>query len=344
MSGARAGTDPAAAAADGGAAATERPPGPPPRVRAATPDAAVTPGRPAVRPGTPADAARHRGAAAPPPHRTLGGWLRHPGVGLAAPYLVMVALIAASVLTGGLLPDLRDPPAADAAPTTNPTPTLDGGALPTGGPTGTGAPTFGPTGLPPTGTTGRPADTLRGWAAGLATRTVIPPTALEAYGYAELVVGRTLPRCRLSWTTLAAIGLVESGHGSHNGAQLGPDGKALPTIIGLPLDGKEGRAPIKDTDRGVLDGDKVWDRAVGPMQFIPTTWQRSGADGDGDGIKDPNDLDDAALAAGQYLCAGGRDLGDAAQWWRAILAYNNLAPYAQKVYTTANDYGVRSRS
>ena len=75
-------------------------------------------------------------------------------------------------------------------------------------------------------------------------------------------------------------------------------------------------AAIPDTDNGRWDGDKVWDRAVGPMQFIPATWQGAGRDGDGDGVANPNDIDDAALAAADYLCpssgqrpARGRDEG-----------------------------------
>src|SRR5687767_9098537 len=64
-----------------------------------------------------------------------------------------------------------------------------------------------------------------------------------------------------------------------------------------------GFASIVDTDGGVLDGDARWDRAVGPMRFIPSTWQLVGRDGNGDGIADPFSIDDAALSAAAYLCA-----------------------------------------
>ena len=38
-----------------------------------------------------------------------------------------------------------------------------------------------------------------------------------------------------------------------------------------------------DTDGGELDKDTVYDRAVGPMQFIPSTWAVVKVDADGDG-------------------------------------------------------------
>jgi len=78
-----------------------------------------------------------------------------------------------------------------------------------------------------------------------------------------------------------------------------------------------------DTDGGMLDGDTTWDRAVGPFQFIPSTWARWKADGNADGVADPQNIEDAALAAGRYLCAGGTNLADGTGWWRTILSYDN---------------------
>lgn len=189
----------------------------------------------------------------------------------------------------------------------------------------------------------RPADALDGWAQAVGTRVGIPVVAVEAYGYAELVVARQMPSCHLSWTTLAAIGFVESDHGSYHGAVLGADGSVQPPVYGLPLDGKGGRQLVRDTDQGTLDGDTTYDRAVGPMQFIPSTWKQFGKDADNNGVADPNDLDDAALTAGLYLCQGGRDLASLDSWWEAILSYNAIGSYAQKVFDTANLYGQRSR-
>jgi len=109
------------------------------------------------------------------------------------------------------------------------------------------------------------------------------------------------------------------------------------------LDGAGDVAAIVDTDGGALDGDPLWDRAVGPLQFLPSTWDTYGADGDGDGVAEPQDLDDAAVAAGRYLCAAGGDLSTGAGWWRAVLAYNASTEYAENVLSAADGYATRSR-
>ena len=193
----------------------------------------------------------------------------------------------------------------------------------------------------------RPADALASWAQQAGTRAGIPVVAVQAYGYAEFVVSKTSPNCHLNWTTIAAIAKVESGHGSANNSVLNVDGSVTPPIFGLPLDGKGGRQTIADTDQGTLDSDTQFDRAMGPLQFIPSTWREISAnnavDADNNGVSDPNDIDDASLAAAKYLCAGGRDLSKADAWWDAILSYNAVRPYAQKVFDAANDYGQRSR-
>ncbi|MFF5155923.1 lytic transglycosylase domain-containing protein [Streptomyces sp. NPDC000348] len=156
----------------------------------------------------------------------------------------------------------------------------------------------------------------------------IPATVLRAYRAAETSVGRTDPGCRLPWELLAAIGKVESGQA--RGGAVDRSGTTLGRITGPPLDGR-GFALIRDTDGGAHDGDTVYDRAVGPMQFLPSTWARWGADGNGDGRADPNNVFDAALAAGHYLCAGDRDLGRAADLDRAILGYNHSHAYLRLV-------------
>lgn len=195
-------------------------------------------------------------------------------------------------------------------------------------------------GSPPLPPSQRPQNQLTDWSESLADELNIPRTALQAYGYAERSIEESLPECGLSWTVLAGIGSVESSHGRHGGARLDQTGRPSKPIIGLPLDGSDGVKRIPDTDGGELDDDVVWDRAVGPLQFIPTTWAKWQVDADGDGVADPQDIDDAALAAGRYLCsAGGGDLRDVDVFWKALLTYNQSRSYGQEVLDWADHYG-----
>ncbi|HJR39610.1 MAG TPA: lytic murein transglycosylase [Nocardioidaceae bacterium] len=166
----------------------------------------------------------------------------------------------------------------------------------------------------------------------------VPTAAEHAYRNAARIISRTDPACQLPWTLLAGIGRVESDHGRYGGSVLGTDGVSHPLIIGVQLNGAGPVAAIRDTDNGRLDKDRVWDRAVGPMQFIPSTWAFAARDGDGDGEASPNDLDDAALAAAAYLCSGsGSVLGDAAMA-AAIYRYNQDDYYVALVMAFERGY------
>ncbi len=183
----------------------------------------------------------------------------------------------------------------------------------------------------------------RAWLAASARSVEIPRRVLRAYVSATVATNAAEPSCELAWNTVAAIGHIESIHGAVNGSRIRADGVARPRIRGIPLDGRGVKA-IEDTEDGDLDGDRRWDRAVGPMQFIPTTWARWASDGDGDGVRNPQDVDDAALAAGRYLCASGKRLGTRDGWLRAIVTYNRSASYVQKVSSTATRYAERTGS
>ncbi|MER5179402.1 lytic transglycosylase domain-containing protein [Streptomyces sp. NPDC002896] len=156
----------------------------------------------------------------------------------------------------------------------------------------------------------------------------LPATVFAAYRHAESELARTAPGCSLRWQLLAAVGQVESGQA--RGGRVTEDGTTRAPILGPRLDG-DGFALIRDSDGGAYDGDTAYDRAVGPMQFIPSTWAAWGADGNGDGRADPHNIYDAALAAGRYLCAGGRDLSEPGDLDRAILGYNHSGAYLRTV-------------
>lgn len=187
-----------------------------------------------------------------------------------------------------------------------------------------------------------PVDRYLPWAQALGPRAGIPARALAAYGAAHVQLQRESPTCRLSWSTLAGIGWVESAHGWSDNTRLGSAGQARPAIVGPVLDGSNSFGRIPDTDQGRLDGDTAWDHAVGPLQFIPSSWKRWAADGDGDGVKNPQDIDDAALAAARYLCASGADLGTSQGWVDAVMSYNHSADYVRNVNAAAETYAIRS--
>jgi soluble lytic murein transglycosylase-like protein len=98
------------------------------------------------------------------------------------------------------------------------------------------------------------------------------------------------------WYVLAAVGKVESNHGENMGS----------------------------SSAG----------AMGPMQFLPSTWETAGVDGDGDGVANIMDPRDAIPASARYLRSGGapRD------WYRALFTYNHADWYVVKVLGVAEGY------
>ncbi len=98
------------------------------------------------------------------------------------------------------------------------------------------------------------------------------------------------------WYILAAVGKVESNHGQNPGTS--------------------------------------YAGAMGPMQFIPSTWETSGVDGNGDGVANVMDPEDAIPAAARYLKAGGAPQ----DWYRALYSYNHADWYVKKVLAVAEGY------
>jgi transglycosylase-like protein with SLT domain len=167
-------------------------------------------------------------------------------------------------------------------------------------------------------------------------QTGMTPRALDAYLNAELTMTELSPYCGISWRTIAAVASVEGLHGEYGNRRLGLDGRPSSPIIGISLNGVtvdnfgQTTANLTDTDGGRYDRDAVYDRAVGPLQFIPQTWTKWRLDGDGDGERDPQDIDDAALTAAAYLCNYG-SLRYWTGWSTAIFGYNQSGAYVNSV-------------
>jgi membrane-bound lytic murein transglycosylase B len=166
----------------------------------------------------------------------------------------------------------------------------------------------------------------------------IPAVALAAYERAQTVINAADPSCRMPWQLVAAIGRVESDHGRAGGNSLSAKGIATPGIYGLPLNGRHGTTLIRDTDAGTYDHDTRYDRAVGPMQFIPSTWAIVGVDADNDGQRNPQDIYDAALASAVYLCSGPDDLSTDSGQRSAVFRYNHSQQYVDLVLAIMHAY------
>ncbi|WP_181770363.1 lytic transglycosylase domain-containing protein [Amycolatopsis pittospori] len=164
----------------------------------------------------------------------------------------------------------------------------------------------------------------------------IPVTALAAYRKAADILIAEQPGCHIDWALIASIGRIESNHA--RGGFVDAKGNTLEPILGPQLNGAGPFAAIPDTDGGKFDGDTVWDRAVGPTQFIPSTWAGYASDGNGDGESNPNNIFDAALGTGRYLCSGGLDLSKPDQLRAAVFRYNNSDTYVNTVLIWAEAY------
>ncbi|HEV2782753.1 MAG TPA: lytic murein transglycosylase [Actinophytocola sp.] len=253
----------------------------------------------------------------PPEPRARKARLRR----LITPTVLIVALVAGVIGTLIVLDATRGPRPESRAPERFEVPELDvapGAAVPF---------------------TAGAAPAAADWAGRLAGKTDIPERTLRAYAVAEAEMVARAPGCRLSWATLAGVGRAESHHGRINGTDVAEDGQLSRPIIGVALDGSPGVRAIRDTDNGRLDGDPEWDRAVGHMQFLPSTWTRWAVRASGDGQPpDPQNVDDAALTAARYLCASGGNLATGKGWWKAVLTYNASVAYGRDVFSAADAY------
>ena len=155
----------------------------------------------------------------------------------------------------------------------------------------------------------------------------IPPSLLPVYQ-------RSAQTCTgLPWQVLAAIGFFESRHAA---GRADPNtGDVNPPIIGSPLDGNGGRARI--TDPSSSDG---WMHALGPMQFLPTTWrtwERLAPGRPTGAVPSPQNAWDAIYTAAAYLCRGSGQLTDLRA---AIDSYAGSTDYYPRVMAKAAEYGL----
>lgn len=153
----------------------------------------------------------------------------------------------------------------------------------------------------------------------------VPVAAAIAYRAASMELAVEEPRCGLSWELLAGIGRVESHHANNGDVNI--FGTTRHPIYGPSLNGTLAGNEI------VTDGEGGYQRAEGPMQFMPATWAHYARPG-----SNPQNLFDSAYAAGRYLCSGGLDLHDPAQRTAAILRYNHSMAYVANVMSYATEY------
>jgi hypothetical protein len=108
-----------------------------------------------------------------------------------------------------------------------------------------------------------------------------------------------------------------------------------PALVGAALDGRHGRGRVSDTDAGRLDADPRWDAPVGPMALLPSTWTSVAVDADDDGRRDPQDLDDASLAAAVLLCS---TMQHGTPLRAALRAYHRAPHFVRTVLILARRY------
>ena len=140
---------------------------------------------------------------------------------------------------------------------------------------------------------------------------------------------------------------------SISGQQPSPSAKALseipPILIGIyqaaaaTCDGLDWTvlAAIHKVETGFGMGPMTSSKgAEGPMQFLPSTFEAYGVDGNGDGRIDIDDVNDAIFSAAHLLCANGAS--DPAHLATAIWNYNHSQAYVNEVLALASAYGVFS--
>lgn len=161
----------------------------------------------------------------------------------------------------------------------------------------------------------------------------IPGAAYAAYRAAADRMALEAPGCGIEWNLVAAIGRIESGHA--DGGNVDAAGNTLTPIQGPLLDGSlAGNAVIREGTG--------FARALGPMQFLTTTWALFGGDNSGDGNADVNNVRDAAYGAARYLCSSASGLQAESAQRVAVFAYNQSNAYVDNVVAWSKAYRDRA--
>lgn len=249
---------------------------------------------------------------------------------IAATLSTVLAATVVTVIAAANAPD--EPPTQEArsvVPGTSPTPSAAAGDPTAAPPINRDTPTAGANAVSASRTFSRPA---------AVDAADVPIVALAAYQRAQLIMEQADADCALTWDVLAGIGYVETNHGERGDSHLDARGRATPRIVSEPLNGRRGRPRIPDTDAGRIDGDRRFDRGVGPLMILPSTWSILAVDADGDAKRDPQNVNDAALAAAVYLCRGKGHLSSHGELRRALSFFNTAHGYAARVLAAAADY------
>ena len=164
------------------------------------------------------------------------------------------------------------------------------------------------------------------------------PELAQAYAAAVALMPAS---CHLRTSVLAAMGQVGSRSLQNHG--LDDQHRATPAVYGEPAHGPSA-ARTPDTDRGTLDGDPRSDRPMGPLGFLVPTWRAAQVDGDDDGRRDPQDIEDAALSAANLLCLDGRDLGTSTDLRAALDAFGHSTSYTRSVMRWIGEFDAAERA
>src|SRR5690606_16082599 len=150
---------------------------------------------------------------------------------------------------------------------------------------------------------------VEAWVTETAASRQVPLRAVQAYARTAVSQRDAWPECDPRWNTLAGVGPADSAQGKLGGAGLDAGAASGQRRRGTTINGRSGTRAIKATQESpAVHGDEEWDRAVGPFQFLTSSWEQYGGDADGYGRADPHDIDDAALGAANHLCDRERDL------------------------------------